>query len=166
MKKKQSVKVSVIVFSIVFLFSFLFFVDIIIRNNSYYDIRKYSFTWFWLFPKVGTLRGFPILKPAGEVMYNYRGLESNTLDMEEYQIEYASNANYKQILDTSIRYLEEKGYSLELTNAVDCTWELPSNANNSTLYYKDITQNKDWCLTFVITQGDNNLTYVKLFMMR
>lgn len=104
--------------------------------------------------------------PVGDVKYDYRGYESNTLDMEEYQIEYFSNTNYKQILNTSIEYLERKGYSLERTNGVDCTWESPSHVNKTTLYYKDTTPKKEWCLTFVLTQGDNNLTYVKLFLMR
>lgn len=163
MKVKSIVKIS---FIILLMVSFFFFVDFLIRNNSYYDIRKYSITWLWLFPKDETLRGFPILKPTGKVKYNYGGFESNTIDIEEYQIEYVSNADFKQIFDTSIKYLEDKGYSMKLNNGVDCTWELPNNINKSTLYYIDNTPNKDWCLTFVITQGDNSLSYVKLFLMR
>jgi hypothetical protein len=143
----------------------LFILNLKVRTNSYYDIGKYSFTWFWLFQTNGTLRGFPVVNPVDDVKYDYRGYESNNLDIVEYQIEYVSNANYKHILNTSIEYLERKGYSLEQTNGVDCTWEVPSHVNKTTLYYKDSMENREGCLTFLITQGANNLIYIKLFLM-
>ena len=166
MKRNKIISFVKIILAVLIVFLVLFVLNLKIRTDSYYNISKYSFTWFWLFPANGTLRGFPLVNPVNDLKYDYRGYESNTLDMEEYQIEYVSNANYNNILNTSIDYLEGKGYSLEQTNSVDCTWESISNVNETTRYYKDTTRISEGCLTFVITQGDNHLTYVKLFLMR
>lgn len=161
MTKKVILKISVV---LIVVFVFLFFTDIIIRGNSYYDIRKYSFTWAWLFSVNRTLKGFPIVDPVGGVKYNYRGFEDNTLDMEEYQIEYVTMASYYFVSDTCIKYFKGIGYLVEKINHFECTWETLSNENESTQYYK-CSKVKNDCLTFGITKGDNNLTYVKLVLI-
>ncbi len=120
--------------------------------------------WSWLFSMNSTLREFPKVYPVGQVIYNFRGFESNTLDMEEYQIEYVAKVNNDQVIDICIKYFEGKGYIIEKTDRVGCTWEIPSNVNYTTQYYKCSLKKND-CLTFVITKVDNNLTSVKLFLM-
>lgn len=116
--RKWIISSSIILFPIL---GFLYFTYLFaIAVEDHYDVKKGTFLWYVRMDNK-TITEFPVIEPAGNVIYNSIGGDSPSITIG-WEIEYLSKKYTEDLRHKIIEYLNKEGFAVNEVEKTEYYW--------------------------------------------
>ncbi len=130
---------------------FLFLLTIVLyrfyeRNQSHYNIQKYSLVWFAIMDN-NLVNNFPIIKNIDDVEYNWLGYNHTPYSTIEWNLNYLSRENPSIVTEKIFSYFKKRGMKLKKTSGILCKPMI--NLDELAEYY--VVRDSKHCISFSVS---------------